>query len=61
MTSQCMFCQIQLQEDTLGVPDMLEDYLCSHQTKLEVLSQKWLTVLGLGKESFGNTNIYRGS
>ena len=40
---------------------MLEDYLCLHQTKLDVLSQKGLTVSGQCKESFGNTNIYRGS
>ena len=38
------FCQLKLQ-DTLGVPDMLEDHLCLHQTKLEILSQKELTVL----------------
>ena len=29
----------------LGVPGILEDYQCSHQTILEVLSQKELTVL----------------
>ena len=33
------FCQ------TLGVPDMLEDNICSHQTKLAMLSLKELTVL----------------
>ena len=38
------FCHIQLQ-DTIGVPDMLEDNLCSHQTKLEVLSRKKQMVL----------------
>ena len=32
-------------EDTLGVLDMLKDYLCLHQTKLDLLSQNELTVL----------------
>ena len=30
---------------TLGIPGILEDNLCSHQTKLEVLSQTELTLL----------------
>ena len=38
------FCQIWLL-DALGVPDMLEDYLCSHQAELRVLAQKKLPVL----------------
>ena len=37
-------CQIQL-HDTLGVSDMLRDYLCSNQTKLEVLFKKEIKVL----------------
>ena len=32
-------------QDTLGVTDMLEDNLCLHQTILQVLSQKELTML----------------
>ena len=39
-----IFCQ-SWREDTLGVPGMLKDNLCSHQTKLEVLTQNKLTVL----------------
>ena len=35
---------------------MLEDYLCSHETKLEVLSRKELTVL---QNNLCNTYIYR--
>lgn len=38
------FCQIS-QQDTLGVPGMLKDSICSHQAKVEVFSQKLLTVL----------------
>ena len=35
---------------------MLEDYLCSHETKLEVLSRKELTML---QNNLCNTYIYR--
>ena len=38
------FCQISL-ENTIGVPAMLDNYLCSCQTRFEVLSWKELTVL----------------
>ena len=51
-----MFSQIQL-EDTQGVPDMLEDYLCSYQTKLEALSQKELKCY---RSVLGKTKIYKG-
>ena len=39
-----MLCQIKIL-DTLGVFDILEHYLCSHQTKLDALSQNKLSAL----------------
>lgn len=42
--SEGPFCQISLQ-DTIGVPDMVKDHLCSYQTKLEVL-QCYRTITG---------------
>ena len=42
--SEGPFRQISLQ-DTIGVPDMVKDHLCSYQTKLEVL-QCYRTITG---------------